>query len=156
MRILHRLSNAKDGTVAVEAALVLSLFLAPTLVCLWDVGQIYQGRAIADESLQDAATYVMNTGTNATGSGVTAAAQASGGGSISASTSTVCYCVTTSGTTPTMPSSVSCSGSCSGSTVLQKFMSIGTTESVTIPFPVSWLNITSPYTVTATVNVRTG
>jgi Flp pilus assembly protein TadG len=36
MKTLHRLLAATDGAVAVEAALVLSLFLVPMLLCLWD------------------------------------------------------------------------------------------------------------------------
>jgi Flp pilus assembly protein TadG len=153
MKSLHRLLAATDGAVAVELALVLSLFLAPTFLFLWDFASVYQGKANVEEALQDATTYVINSGSSATTAGATSAAQAANGSSISVSTSTSCYCVSTSTTVPTMPTSVSCSGSCTGSAVLQHFMKIVTTNSVTIPFPVSWL--TSPYTVTATGYVRT-
>jgi len=156
MKSLRRLLVAIDGAVAVETALVFSVFLAPTLLCLWDFAQVYQGQAHVEEALQDAITYVMNSGSNATAAGVQTAAQAANGSSISVSASTVCYCVPTSTSVPTMPSSVSCSGSCGGGAVFQQFMNIVTTNSVTIPFPVSWLHLPSPYTVTATGNVRTG
>jgi Flp pilus assembly protein TadG len=156
MKILRRLLVAVDGTVAVETALVLSLFLAPTLLCLWDFAQIYQGQAHVDEALQDAMTYVMYAGGNATSAGVQTAAQAANGKSITVDTSTVCYCVSTVTTVPTMPTSVSCSGSCTGSFVFQKFMNVVASNKVTIPFPVSWIKLTSPYTVQATGNVRTG
>jgi Flp pilus assembly protein TadG len=156
MKTLHRLLAATDGAVAVEAALVLSLFLVPMLLCLWDFSQLYEGQANVDEALQDTVTYVMGTGSNATTAGATSAAQAANGSSITVSNSMVCYCVSTSTTVPTMPASVSCTGSCTGSSVLQRFMKIVTTNSVTIPFPVSWINLTSPHTVTATAYVRTG
>jgi Flp pilus assembly protein TadG len=156
MKTLHRLLAATDGAAAVEAALVLSLFLLPMLLCLWYFSQLYGGQADVDEALQDTVTYVMSAGSNATAAGATSAAQAANSSSITVSTSTVCYCVSTSTTVPTMPTSVGCTSSCTGTFVLQQFMKIVTTNSVTIPFPVSWINLTSPYTVTATAYVRTG
>jgi len=156
MKILRQLLVAIDGSVAVETALVVAVFLVPMMLCLWDFARIYQGQAHVDEALQDAMTYVMNSGSNASSSGARTAAQAANGSSISVSTSTACYCVSTSTTVPTMPTSVSCSSSCTGSTVLQQFMSIVTTDQVTIPFPVSWIKLTSPLTVTSTGSVRTG
>jgi Flp pilus assembly protein TadG len=155
MKALHRVLAAADGAVAVEAALVLS-FLVPILLCLWDFSRLYEGQANVDEALQDAVTYVMSAGSNATAAGATSAAQAANGTSITVSTSTVCYCVSTSTTVPTMPTSASCTGSCTGSSVLQHFMKVITTNSVTIPFPVPWISLTSPYTETATAYVRTG
>jgi Flp pilus assembly protein TadG len=154
MKALLRLFSATDGAVAVEAALVLSLFLLPMLLCLWDFSQLYAGQAKLDEALQDTVTYVMSAGSNATAAGATSAAQAANGSSITVSTSTVCYCVST--TVPTTPTSISCTSSCAGSSVLQQFMKIVTTNSVTVPFPVSWFNLTSPYTEIATAYVRTG
>jgi len=156
MKTRHRLLAATDGAVAVEAALVLSLILVPMLLGLWDFAQLYQGQANLDEALQDTVTYVMSTGSNATAAGAISAAQAANGTGISVSTNTVCYCVSTSTTAPTMPTSVGCTSSCTGSSVLQKFMKVVATNSVTIPFPVPWINLTSPYTVTATAYVRTG
>jgi len=156
MKILRRLLSAIDGSVAVETALVVSLFLAPTILCVWDFAQLYQGQAAVDEALQNAVTYVMSNGSNATTAGAQQAAQAANGSSISVSASTVCYCISTNTSSPTVPSSVSCSGTCSANSVFQKFMSITTTNSVTIPFPVSWINLTSPYSVTAAGHVRTG
>jgi Flp pilus assembly protein TadG len=156
MKTLHRLLTAIDGAVAVEAALVLSLFLVPMLLCLWDFSQLYEGQANLDEALQDTVTYVMSTGSNATAAGAISAAQAANGTSITVSTSTVCYCISTSTTVPTMPTSVNCTSSCTGSSVLQQFMKVIATNSVTIPFPVPWIKLTSPYTVTATAYVRTG
>ncbi len=126
------------------------------LLCLWDFSQLYQGQANLDEALQDTVTYVMSTGSNATAAGALSAAQAANGNSITVATSTVCYCVATSTTVPTMPTSVGCASSCTGSSVLQKFMKVAATKSVTIPFPVPWINLTSPYTLTATAYVRTG
>jgi Flp pilus assembly protein TadG len=155
MKTLHRLLKPTDGAVAVEAALVLS-FLVPMLLCLWDFARLYEGQANVDEALQDAVTYVMSAGSNATTAGATSAAQAANGSSITVSTSTACYCVSTSTTVPTLPTSVSCTSSCTGNTVLQHFMKVVTTDSVTIPFPVPWITLTSPYTETATAYVRTG
>jgi len=155
MKKLRRLLAATDGAVAVEAALVLSLFLVPMLLCLWDFSQLYQGQANLDEALQDTVTYIMSAGSNATAAGATSAAQAANGTGITVSTSTVCYCVSTSTTVPTMPASISCTSSCTGSTVLQQFMKVVATDSVTIPFPVPWIKLTSPYTMTATAYVRT-
>lgn len=156
MKSLRRLLAANDGSVAVELALILPLILMPTFLCLWDFATLYQGQAKVEQAIHAATTYVLYTGSNATTAGATSAAQAANGSSISVSTSTVCYCVSTSTTVPTMPTSVSCTGSCTGSSVLQKFMEIVTTNSITIPFPVSWINFTSPYTVTAAAYVRTG
>jgi Flp pilus assembly protein TadG len=155
MKTLQRRPTATDGAVAVEAALVLT-FLVPMLLCLWDFSQLYEGQANVDEALQDAVTYVMSAGSNATAAGATSAAQAATGSSITVSTSTACYCVSTSTTAPTMPTSVSCTSSCSGGSVLQYFMKVVTTDSVTIPFPVPWISLTSPHTQTATAYVRTG
>ena len=156
MQAFRRLLRAIDGAVAVETALIFSLFLAPTLLALWDFATVYQGQSKVEEALQNAVTYVTNAGRNATTSGVQTAAQAASGTSISVSTTTSCYCVSTSSSSPTVPTSVSCTGSCSGSNVLQQFMTITTTDSITIPFPVSWISLSSPYTVTATGSVRTG
>jgi Flp pilus assembly protein TadG len=156
MKSVRRLFDATDGNVAVETALVLSLLLVPMLLCLWDFATVYQARADAEEALQDAITYVMNAGATATNAGITSAAQAANGSTVSVSTSTVCYCVSNSTTVPTMPTSVSCTGSCTGSTVLQQFMKVVTTNNVTVPFPVSWLNLPSPYAATATGYGRIG
>jgi Flp pilus assembly protein TadG len=156
MKTLDRLLAGNDGAVAVEAALVLSVLLAPMLLCLWDFSQLYQGQANVDEALQDTVTYVMSTGSNATAAGAISAAQAANGNGITVSTSTVCYCVSTSTSAPTMPTSVSCTSSCTGSSVFQKFMKVVATNSVMIPFPVPWIKLTSPYTMTATAYVRTG
>jgi Flp pilus assembly protein TadG len=155
MKTPYCLLAATDGAVAVETALVLSLFLVPMLLCLWDFSQLYEGQANVDEALQDTVTYVMSTGNNSTAAGATSAAQAANGSSITVSTSTVCYCVPTFTTAPTMPTSVSCTSSCPGSSVLQRFMKIIATNNVAIPFAVSWINLTSPYTETATAYVRT-
>ncbi|MGD1036048.1 MAG: TadE/TadG family type IV pilus assembly protein [Roseiarcus sp.] len=156
MKIFRRLLVAIDGVVAVETALVVSVFLVPMLLCLLDFAQIYQGQADVDEALQDAMTYVMSAGSSATNAGVQTAAQASNGNSIAVSTSALCYCVSTVTTVPTMPTSVGCTSSCTGNFVFQQFMNIVTTNQVTIAFPVSSINLTSPFTVTATGLVRTG
>lgn len=156
MKTLRRFLLDASGAAAVEMALVFSLIVAPSFLCLWDFAAIYQGKVAVDEALQDAATYTMNSGSNATSAGATSAAQAAGGSSISVSVSTVCYCVSTSSTVATMPVSASCTGSCSGSAVLQQFMKITTANSVSIPLPVSWISLASPYSVTAVGYVRTG
>lgn len=150
--MMHRFTRAKDGSVSVELALVASFLFVPLLLGVWDVAQIAFGQAQVQEALQDAVTYVAagNTGT----SGITAAAQAAYGSSISVSTSTVCYCVQTSTTNPTAPSTATCGGSCSSGNDLEQFMSITVSKTVSIPFTVPYLG--SSVTVSSVGKVRTG
>ena len=150
---LRRLAAARDGAVAVEVALVSSLILVPLLLGLWDVAQIAFAKAKVDEALQDAVSYVA-AGNSGNSSGITSAAQGAYGNTISVSTSTACYCVKTTTSTPTAPSSVSCSGSCAGGSTLQQFMSITVSLAVSIPFTVTYLG--SSVTVSSTGQVRTG
>ncbi len=49
--------------------------------------------------------------------------------------------------------SVNC---CPGGSVFQTFMNVVTTNNVALLFPISWINLTSPFTVKATSNVRIG
>jgi Flp pilus assembly protein TadG len=153
MSMLRRIARAQDGSVSVEAALVMSFILAPMLLGLWDVAQIGFGQAQVQEALQDAVTYVA-AGNAGNSSGITAAAQSAYGSSISVSTSTVCYCVQTSTSSPTTPTSEACTGSCSSGNDFEQFMSITVTKTVSIPFTVPYLG--KSVTVTSTGQVRTG
>jgi Flp pilus assembly protein TadG len=155
VRLARRLIAARDGVAAIETALIMSLFLVPFLLAVWDVGQIAAGKAQLDEALQDTITYV-SAGNATNGSGITAAAQAAYGGSITVATATSCFCVSTSSSQPTAPTSTSCSAKCGTGYVLQQFMAITTSSKVVIPFPVPFLNLTSPLTITSTGSVRTG
>jgi Flp pilus assembly protein TadG len=156
IRNLRRLHRCTKAVVAVETALVLSIFLVPMLLCLLDFATLFQGQAAVDEAMQDAMTYVLNVGVKATTAGVQTAAQASTSQTISVSTSTVCYCVSTTSSSPTMPDTVACNSTCGNGYVFQQFMNIVTTGQVAIPMPVPWINLNSPYTATATGMVRTG
>jgi Flp pilus assembly protein TadG len=149
--MLRRIAKAEDGSISVEAALVTSFVLVPMLLGLWDVAQIGLGQAQVQEALQDAVTYVA-AGNASNSSGITAAAQSAYGSSISVSTSTACYCVQTGTSSPTNPTSVSCTGSCSGD--LEQFMSIKVSKTVNVPFAVRYLP--SSVTVSSTGQVRTG
>jgi Flp pilus assembly protein TadG len=142
---------ANDGVIAVETALIASFILIPCFLGLWDVGQIALGKARLDEALADTLTYVAagNAGNSA---GITAAAQASYGTTITVSTSAVCYCNNTAATSPTAPSSISCTGSCS-SGQFEQFLSVTVNQSVTLVFSLPYLP--SPRTLTATGQVRT-
>jgi Flp pilus assembly protein TadG len=155
VRLARRLIGAREGVAAIETALILSLFLVPFLLALWDVGQIAAGKAQLDEALQDTITYV-SAGNATNGSGITAAAQAAYGNGITVATATSCFCVSTGSSQPTQPTSTSCSGKCGTGYVLQQFMAITTSSKVVIPFPVPFLNLTSPMTITSTGSVRTG
>ena len=151
--MLRRRSRDKDGSISVEAALVMSFILVPMLLGVWDVAQIGFGQAQVQEALQDAVTYVA-AGNAGNSSGITAAAQSAYGTSISVSTSTVCYCVQTGTSTPTTPTSEVCSGSCGGGNDFEQFMSITVSKTVSIPFTVPYLG--KSVTVTSTGRVRTG
>ncbi len=145
----RRFSHSLDGSISVEAALIMSFVFVPVLLGLWDVAQIAVGQAQVQEALQDAITYVA-AGNSGNSSGITAAAQSAYGTSISVSTSTACYCVSTSSSSA--PSSVSCSGSCSGD--LEQFMSLTVSKTVSIPFTVPYLG--HSVTVESSGEVRTG
>lgn len=151
--MLRRISSAEDGSVSVEAALVVSFVLVPVLLGLWDVAQIGFGQAQVQEALQDAITYVA-AGNSSNASGIIAAAQSAYGNSISASTSTACYCVQTGTSSPTTPTSEACGGSCASGGDLEQFMSITVSKTITIPFTVPYLG--SSVTVTSTGQVRIG
>jgi Flp pilus assembly protein TadG len=151
--MLRRLLSAADGVVAVETALVCSLLLVPMLLGLWDVARIAMSTAELDEALQDAITYVAATNSTSS-SAITTAAQAAYGNSISVSSSTVCYCVPTGTSTPTSPSSVSCTGSCSSGNSLEQYVSITVSTTVTIPFSVPYLG--SSMALSSTGQVQTG
>jgi Flp pilus assembly protein TadG len=143
--------SSGEGVVAVETALVASFILIPCFLGLWDVGQIALGKAQLDEALADTLTYVAagNAGNSA---GITKAAQASYGTAITVVTSAVCYCDNTAATSPTAPSSVSCTGSCSTGQ-FEQFLSATVSQSVTLLFSLPYLS--SPRTLTATGQVRT-
>jgi Flp pilus assembly protein TadG len=145
--------STNDGVVAVETALVASFILIPCFLGLWDVGQIALGKAQLDESLADTLTYVAASNANAGNpAGITKAAQAAYGTAITVVTSAVCYCDNTAATSPTLPSSVSCTGSCS-SGQFEQFLGVTVSQSVTLLFSLPYL--TSPRTYTATGRVRT-
>jgi Flp pilus assembly protein TadG len=150
--MLQRFAKAEEGNISVETALVMSFLFVPMLLGIWDVAQIAFGQAQVQEALQDVVTYVAAGNTGA--SGITSAAQAAYGNSISVSTSTVCYCVQTSTTNPTAPSTATCGGSCSGGNDLEQFMSITVSKNVSIPFTVPYLG--NSVTVTSVGKVRTG
>lgn len=142
-----------DGVVAVETALVSSLILIPLLLGLSDVAQLAIAKARVQEALQDALTYV--AATNSTSSAqITSAAQAAYGSSISVSSSQACYCVATGTTTPTMPTSVSCTASCLPGTTLAQFERITVSQTVQILFSVQYL--ASSVTIASTGLVQTG
>jgi Flp pilus assembly protein TadG len=147
----RRLWMGGEGVVAVETALVASFILIPCFLGLWDVAQIALGKAQLDEALADTLTYVAagNAGNSA---GITKAAQASYGTAITVVTSAVCYCDNTAATSPTLPSSVSCTGSCT-SAQFEQFLSVTVSQNVTLLFSLPYL--TSPRTYTATGQVRT-
>lgn len=149
----QRFLKSDKGSISVEAALVMGFILTPLMLGTWDVAQIATGQSQAQEALQDTLTYVA-AGNASNTTGITTAAQKAYGSSMSVSTSKVCYCVQTGTTTPTKPTSVSCSGSCSTGNDLEQFMSITVTKAVKIPFTVPYLG--STYTVMSTGQVRTG
>ncbi len=149
----RRIARAEEGSVSIEAALVVSFVLLPVLLGLWDVAQIGFGQAQVQEALQDAVTYVA-AGNSSNSSGIAAAARAAYGSSIAVSTSTACYCVQTGSSSPTAPTSEACSGSCSSNNDLEQFMSITVSKTITVPFTVPYLG--SSVTVTSTGRVRTG
>ncbi len=157
---LRRLRRDTTGVVAVETGMVMAFFLVPSLLCLLDFAALYQSQATVEEATENAMTYVMNAGAGASSAAVQSAAQASSTQSISATATTACFCVPITSGTPTLPRTVQCgsssSNSCTGSEVFQQFMSISTSSDVDIPFPVPWINLTSPHTVTARGMVRTG
>jgi Flp pilus assembly protein TadG len=153
----RRLFRAVDGAVAVETALVSSLILVPLLLGLWDVAQLAMSQAELDEALEDAISYIagnMAAGTTWTTSGITSAAQASYGSGVGVSSSQVCYCVETGSSTPTAPTSVSCSGSCSSGSTIEQYESITVSMTVSIPFTVSYLG--SSVTLSSTGQIQTG
>jgi Flp pilus assembly protein TadG len=149
--VFDRLAKNENGSIAVEAALVMSFVVVPLLLGLWDVAQIGLGQAQVQEALQDAITYVA-AGNSSNTAGITAAAQSAYGNAISISASAVCYCAKT--TSVAMPTAVSCSsGSCSSGGDFEQFLSITTSKTVLIPFAVPYLG--DSVTVTSTAMVRT-
>ena len=76
--MLRRIARAEEGSVSIEAALVVSFVLLPVLLGLWDVAQIGFGQAQVQEALQDAVTYVA-AGNSSNSSGIAAAARAAYG-----------------------------------------------------------------------------
>jgi Flp pilus assembly protein TadG len=153
MPVPRNIIQNEDGAVAVEAALVSSFILVPMLLGLWDVAQIGFGQSQAQEALQAAVTYVA-AGNAGNSSGITAAAQNAYGTSINVSTSSACYCVPTTSSTPTSPSSIGCTSSCASGNDFEQFMNITISKTVPIPFPVPYLG--SSVIVTSTGRVRTG
>ena len=101
--MFDRFAENERGSIAVEAALVMSFVVVPLLLGLWDVAQIGLGQSQVQEALQDAITYVA-AGNSSNTAGVAAAAQSAYGNAISVSASAVCYCVKT--TSVAMPTAV--------------------------------------------------
>ncbi len=145
--------KSEGGAVAVEAALVMGLLLVPLLFGFWDVAQIGLAQAEVQEGLQDAVSYVA-AGNSNNEAGITTAAQAAYGSSISISMSTVCYCVSMTSSSPTMPTSISCTSSCAAGTDLEQFMILTVSKTISVPFTVPYLGASK--TVTSTGQVRIG
>ncbi len=117
------------------------------------MAQIGFGQAQVQEALQAAVTYVA-AGNSSNIAGIKSAAQTAYGTAINVSTSTVCYCVSTTTSSLTAPSTIACTSSCGSGNDFEQFMTITVNKSVTIPFTVPYLG--SSVTVTSSGSVRTG
>jgi Flp pilus assembly protein TadG len=151
--MLRCLLQDEKGAIAVETSLVTSLILVPMLLGIWDIAQVGFGQAQVQEALQAAVTYVA-AGNSGNAAGITSAAQTVYGTSMNVSTNTVCYCVSTTSSSLTTPSTVSCTSSCGSGNDFEQFMTISVSKSVTIPFSVPYLG--SSVTVKSSGSVRTG
>jgi Flp pilus assembly protein TadG len=147
-----RFLKSNHGVIAVETALMIGFVLAPMMLGLWDAATIAIRKGEVDEALQAVITYVA-AGNASNSSGIVAASQAAYGSNINVSTSTACYCVSTSAS-PTIPTVVSCTGSCANGADLEQFMNISVTSTVAMPVSVPYLG--STVTVTSSAQVRTG
>lgn len=155
MKRLKSLLSDKKGTIAVETAIIVASVLLPTMLSLWDMITIYKAKAQVDQAQVGAIAYILSNPTAASATGVQTAAQAVSGNTIQVSSTAACYCVQMDTTSPIMPTPTSCSGSCSTSAVLQQFLTVVTSEAVTIPFPVSFIGLQSPYAVSSSSSTRT-
>ncbi len=132
----RRLLADRRGAIAIEAAIVLALVFVPVTFGLFDLGTALTARLRVDRALQ-AGLFAAWGVTGASAAQLTQAAIAgagSGAHSVAATASFACYCLPPTATLAA-GTAVACTGTCSGGQVLGEWVSLTTSASVGLPFP---------------------
>jgi hypothetical protein len=152
------LSRDRGGSISVELALIASLILLPMTLGAVDAAQLVFARGRLDQVVHQAFFYAYANYGAVTGPAVqTAAASSYGTGTVPAVTATVTkYCITpATGYPPTgTPSQPNSNGSCaSASQVVESYLSVNASISVTLPFSVAWIAQTITLSASGTARV---
>jgi len=154
----RRLLRDRNGVAAVEAAIVISLVLAPLCMGVAAYAMVIADTVKLDRALQAAMFYVWNNPTGFTTSGVQTAAAAgydntsfpNTSPTLTVTTTSVCYCVSTS---DVKGSSVSCTGTCTSGTV-GTYVTVTASATFTLQLVVQALTSSVTQSVTGTVRTQ--
>ena len=154
-----RLRAARGGSVAVETALVVSLFLLPLLLGMWDFAIVLQAGARLDQALEGAVFYAYASAANAQdNAGLTTAANNAFGSGAPALTvgtpQTSYYCITPPGGSRLNGSAAGASTQCGSGQVLAAYLSLSFSTTVALPVAVPWLGGSVPLSTSAIVRVN--
>lgn len=150
--------RSSKANVAVEFALVTSLFLLPLFLGSADFISILAAQAQANTALQALFYFALSNSGNAanatdTGDVITAINAATVFKLSLATPTTQTLCYTTGSLAPTFAAPANGSTSCTSSQTTQTFVTYTVTTKVVLPVPLPGLN--SPYTATATGSIET-
>ncbi len=153
MRPWSELHGNRRASVAVEAAIVFSVFLVPLICGLAGAGQAIALHVRLDRALHAAMFYVWATPGASTASVQNAAQAGFGPDTLTGNTATsACYCMAPDGTRASAGAAVTCSTVCSSGLVLATF--ITTTVSATVALVLPMPSVVSPWTLASSSTIR--
>lgn len=147
------LHGNRRASIAVEAAVIASVFLVPLICGLAGAGQAIALQTRLDRALHAAMFYVWAT-PGASAASVQNAAQAGfGTDTLTGNVATVaCYCMAPDGTRASAGAAVTCSTVCSSGLVLATFVT--TTVSATVALVLPMPAVTLPWTLASSATIR--
>ena len=146
-----------SAVISVELAVLAGLVLLPLTLGALDAGELVMARARLDQALHAALFYGYSTQGKATASEAQNAALAGYGGGTPPTVTPVIapYCIVPAagypqGSTPPSPSN----GSCANNTqVIETYLTVTVSSSVTLPFTVPWVTPTVTFNVSAKARI---
>ncbi len=152
---MTRMLRDRRGVAAVEAGIVLALFITPLLSVMVGAGQGMLLQYRVDRALHTGLIYASwATGSTATKPLVETAAQNGYGTAPPTMTATAtysCYCIPNTGTRSGV-ASTACSTTCGTGTVLARYVALTTADTYTPIFTMNWGS--AAWTISATGTIR--
>lgn len=146
----------RRGSVTVETALVLSLFLLPLVYGVAAIGQAVSTQVRLDRALHAAMLYIWAT-PGAAASGIQNAATSgygAGDPTMTPTASKSCACIQPTAARPAGASGAHCSDTCANGTVLASYMTISLNATVAVDLPLPANLQSQALTASGTVRVQ--